>query len=92
MTQVEDEKRQAWLTGGLLTTHRQMKEKEQQLQSILLSAGRGRGCDGGGADGEVCVWGGSSQGSRVTLYQHPTDTHKAKPVSLIPRNTWGGGG
>lgn len=27
MTQVEDEKRQAQLAGGLLTTHRQMKEK-----------------------------------------------------------------
>lgn len=28
MTQVEDEKRQARLTGGLLTTHRQMKERQ----------------------------------------------------------------
>lgn len=27
MTQVEDEKHQTRLTGGLLTTHRQMKEK-----------------------------------------------------------------
>lgn len=60
MTQVEDEKPQAWLAGGLRTAQTDEREAEQ-LQSILLSAGRGRG----GGEGAGGRW--SSQGSTVTL-------------------------
>lgn len=61
MTQVADEKRQARLAGGLQTDEREA----EQLQSVLLSAGRGS--DGGGLWSGGSGGGGSSQGSGVTL-------------------------
>lgn len=51
MTQVADEKRQARLAGGLQTDEREA----EQLQSVLLSAGRGSDGGGWGVEGVVVV-------------------------------------
>ena len=43
MTQVEDEKRQARLAGGLLTIHRQMKVRQNNCNLLCLQEEMGRG-------------------------------------------------
>lgn len=83
MTQDEDEKRQARRAGGLRTAHGTDERGAEQLQSIFTTRGAGRG---GGTVG-------SSQGSRVTLHQHPVcQTHiDQNQRRTFPSNIWGWG-
>lgn len=80
MTQVADEKRQARLAGGLQTDEREA----EQLQSVLLSAGRGSDGGGWGVEGVVVVVVvGLPRVPEWRLYQQPTcsDTRRPKPTA-----------